>query len=50
MPKYHPGVAACITATGIIVVVVLVLDVVFMRANRKADAGGRWIEGLEGFR
>ncbi|KAH7064253.1 major facilitator superfamily domain-containing protein [Paraphoma chrysanthemicola] len=49
-PKYVPGIIACMIAAGGIIVVTLLMNLKFWRANRRADAGGKIIEGLEGFR
>lgn len=49
-PDYRPGMYATMTAGALVVVIALLLDVKFMRANRRADQGGKLIEGLEGFR
>lgn len=49
-PGYIPGITACMIAAGLIVVIALALDFKFMRANKRAAAGGKPIEGLVGFR
>jgi hypothetical protein len=49
-PHYVPGITAAMIAAGLIVVVTLLLNLKFWRANKRADAGGKIIEGLEGFR
>ncbi|KAF3005863.1 hypothetical protein E8E13_009023 [Curvularia kusanoi] len=49
-PHYIPGVIACMIAAGLIVVIALLLNLKFWRANKRAAAGGKVIEGLEGFR
>ena len=49
-PGYVPGIIACTTAAGLIVLITLLLDLKFHRANKRAAAGGKVIEGLEGFR
>lgn len=49
-PHYVPGITACMIAAGLIIVVALLMDLKFWRANKRADAGGKIIEGLEGFR
>jgi hypothetical protein len=41
---------ACIIASGLIIPIVAALDWKFHRANKRAAAGGKVIEGLEGFR
>jgi len=37
-------------AAVLIVVISLAMDYKFWKANKRADAGGKAIEGLEGFR
>jgi MFS family permease len=49
-PKYRPGIEACMTASALIIVVTALLTFKFWRANKRADAGGKIIEGLPGFR
>ncbi|KAK5069152.1 hypothetical protein LTR64_008695 [Lithohypha guttulata] len=49
-PEYIPGITACMVAAAVIVIVTLLLDLKFSRANKRAAAGGKVIEGLEGFR
>ncbi|KAK5073426.1 hypothetical protein LTR70_010250 [Exophiala xenobiotica] len=49
-PEYVPGITACMVAAAVIVIVTLLLDIKFSRANKRAAAGGKAIEGLEGFR
>lgn len=49
-PHYTPGIATCITAAGLIMVIVVLLNINFMRANKRAAAGGEPVEGLVGFR
>ncbi|SMY28663.1 unnamed protein product [Zymoseptoria tritici ST99CH_1A5] len=49
-PHYYPGIITCIGAQTIMIIIVLSLNVVFKRANKKAAATGIPIEGLEGFR
>jgi len=49
-PHYTPGIATCITAAGLIMVIVVLLNITFMRANKRAAAGGEPVEGLVGFR
>ena len=49
-PHYVPGITACMIAAGLIVVIALLMDLKFWRANKRAEAGGKIIEGLEGFR
>lgn len=49
-PTYRPGIYATMTAAGLIVIITCLLDLKFMRANKRAAAGGKVIEGLAGFR
>lgn len=49
-PAYVPGIITCMLCGGINLVTATVLVIHFYRANKKADAGLRIIEGLEGFR
>ncbi|KAF1358076.1 MFS general substrate transporter [Lizonia empirigonia] len=49
-PGYVPGIVACMIAAGLIVVISLLLNLKFWRANKRAEAGGKRIEGLDGFR
>ncbi|GAB7362526.1 hypothetical protein MBLNU230_g2845t1 [Neophaeotheca triangularis] len=49
-PNYVPGVIATLLACVLTVVITLLLTLKFHRANKRAAAGGKIIEGLEGFR
>ena len=49
-PGYRPGMYATILASALIVVITLALNLKFWRANKRAEAGGKVIEGLAGFR
>jgi MFS family permease len=49
-PGYRPGIEACMIANGLILIIVGVLTLKFGRANKRAEAGGKAIEGQEGFR
>ena len=49
-PGYRPGIYATMTAAGLVIVISLVLNMKFWRANKRAAAGGKAIEGLHGFR
>jgi hypothetical protein len=49
-PHYVPGITACMIAAGLIVVISLLLNLKFWMANKRADRGGKIIEGLAGFR
>lgn len=49
-PAYHPGIITCMISSGLIIIITLVMDYKFYRANKRAEAGGKVIEGLHGFR
>lgn len=49
-PHYHPGIMACMIAAALIILIAGALDLKFWMANKRANAGGKIIEGLEGFR
>jgi hypothetical protein len=49
-PHYVPGITACMIAAGLIVVIACLMDLKFWMANKRANAGGKVIEGLHGFR
>jgi uncharacterized membrane protein HdeD (DUF308 family) len=49
-PKYRPGILTTMTACALIITLSLLLDYKFIRANRRAAAGGKVIGSLEGFR
>jgi MFS family permease len=49
-PDYRPGIEGTMIASGLIVVIVGLLSLMFIRANRRAEAGGKWIEGQQGFK
>ncbi|KAG8625662.1 hypothetical protein KVT40_006063 [Elsinoe batatas] len=49
-PHYHPGMMATMIASALIIVISLLLDLKFWRANKRVDAGGKPIEGLVGFK
>lgn len=49
-PKYGPGIMTCMIANGMVIVIVLLMTFKFHRANKRAEAGGKIIEGQEGFR
>lgn len=49
-PNYRPGIYTTMIAAALIIVIALVMDLKFWRANKRADAGGKPIEGLVGFR
>ncbi|KAH9874109.1 hypothetical protein IAQ61_004737 [Plenodomus lingam] len=49
-PHYKPGIIACMIAGAMIILVTCLLNLKFWLANKRANAGGKIIEGLEGFR
>lgn len=49
-PSYHPGIYTCILANALVIAITSALVWKFDRANKRAAAGGKVIEGLEGFR
>jgi hypothetical protein len=49
-PSYRPGIEACLIANGLIIIIVAMMTFKFWRANKRAEAGGKVIEGQEGFR
>jgi len=49
-PDYHPGILTCMISSALIIVITLVMDYKFYRANKRAEGGGKVIEGLHGFR
>ena len=49
-PTYIPGITTCILACGLVIIITGILELKFWRANKRAAAGGKVIEGLEGFR
>jgi MFS family permease len=49
-PHYRPGIYATIGAGALIIVISLLLVAKLHRANKRADNGGKIIEGLAGFR
>lgn len=40
-PAYHPGIYTTMIASGLIVIITLMMDLKFHRANKRASAGGR---------
>ncbi|KAJ9617094.1 hypothetical protein H2200_000815 [Cladophialophora chaetospira] len=48
-PDYHPGILTCMLASALIILITLALDFKFYRANKRVRAGGKPIEGLQGF-
>ncbi|KAL1955920.1 hypothetical protein VTO42DRAFT_7993 [Malbranchea cinnamomea] len=49
-PSYIPGIIACLLAYSLVVLITALLTVKFWRANKRAEKGGKPIEGLVGFR
>lgn len=49
-PGYLPGIYATTIACALVVVITCAMEFKFWRANKRAAAGGKIIEGLEGFR
>lgn len=49
-PTYGPGIMGTMIANGLVVLVVLALTLKFHQANKRAEAGGKVIEGQVGFR
>jgi MFS family permease len=49
-PSYRPGIYTTILAAVLTVVISVMLEWKFYRANKRAAAGGKIIEGLRGFR
>ncbi|GAM86247.1 hypothetical protein ANO11243_042590 [Dothideomycetidae sp. 11243] len=49
-PAYRPGMYTTMIASALIVLITLAMDLKFWRANKRAAAGGKVIEGLAGFR
>lgn len=49
-PKYGPGIMTVIIANGLIILIVGLMSVKFHLANKRAERGGKIIEGQEGFR
>jgi MFS family permease len=49
-PNYGPGIMTCMIANGLVLVITGLLTVKFHFANKRADRGGKAIEGQEGFR
>lgn len=49
-PRYLPGIMACLTVNGVILLVTTILTVWFLVCNRRAERGEHVIEDLVGFR
>jgi MFS family permease len=50
VPNYKPGILAVMIANALTILIVFALSFRFWRANKRADGGGKVIEGLAGFR
>jgi len=48
-PAYHPGIYATMIASALIIIITLMLDFKFIRANKRVKAGGKPIERLPNF-
>lgn len=48
-PLYRPGIWACMTANGLILLIIPMMLVKFYRANRRSSRGGKLIQQMEGF-
>jgi hypothetical protein len=49
-PKYGPGIMTTMIANALTILIVGLLSIKFHLANKRADRGGKIIEGQEGFR
>ncbi|KAJ5995538.1 phthalate transporter [Penicillium waksmanii] len=49
-PNYRPGLLATMLANAAIILIVAAMSFKFSRANKRAEGGGKIIEGLSGFR
>ncbi|TVY81952.1 putative transporter [Lachnellula suecica] len=49
-PKYGPGIMTTMIASGLVLIITGLLTLKFHRANKRADRGGKIIEGQVGFR
>lgn len=49
-PTYHPGVIATMLANSLMIAVCLLLILKYIKANRRVEAGGKPIEGLDSFK
>jgi cyanate permease len=49
-PKYRPGIETTMIANALVIVITGLLSIKFHRANKRAEGGGKVIEGQEGFR
>jgi MFS family permease len=49
-PKWGPGIMTCMIANGLVIIITALMTLKFHRANKRAEAGGKIIEGQPGFR
>ncbi|KAH7069774.1 phthalate transporter [Paraphoma chrysanthemicola] len=49
-PEYVPGIIACLTANGVIILTTTILTLYFLSQNRRASSGATVIEKLPSFR
>lgn len=49
-PKYGPGIMTTMISSALVIVITGLLSLKFHRANKRVEAGGKLIEGQEGFR
>lgn len=49
-PTYRPGIYTCMVASALIIIITLLLDLRFLKANKEAAKGHRVIAGIEAFR
>lgn len=49
-PSYHPGCGAILAVNGISIILALLMNLKYIKANRRADAGEEVIQGLATFR
>lgn len=47
---YHPGLIATLVMSGLLILMIVMLMVVFDRSSKKSEADGTPIEGLDGFK
>lgn len=49
-PGYRPGIYCTMIASALIILITCALNFKFYMANKRVDAGGKFIEGLQGFK
>ncbi|KAL2071999.1 hypothetical protein VTL71DRAFT_11342 [Oculimacula yallundae] len=49
-PKYGPGIMTAMISSGLVILITSLMTLKFHLANKRADRGGKAIEGQEGFR